>query len=309
MSNDPQPDHSAQIAIVQDYRPIEALVPTHWTQGKVLANGIHHYYYRTGGNKPPIVCLHGFLEGALTWLRTACALEEEYDVLMIDARGHGRSDGISAGYADMLLADAVAVIRALYTGPVRVLGHSQGGNTAQFLVAAYPYLVQSLIVEGASDSNEPLNADFANSPGYQTWLNSYVAWLETVRTQAHAERMVSGLSQLPPGMPIPAEEDYVAWIDACACVDLDLVRLGMTLWERSGDAAVELEQAQGRITCPTLIMKSGMFSKPDEPQFIQEEPSERPNVKVIRFVNTGHLIHRDQFDSFIHAVRVFFARH
>jgi pimeloyl-ACP methyl ester carboxylesterase len=124
---------------VKRYRPIEELIPPHWTQGDVAANGIRQHYYRTGRNKPPLVLLHGILEGALTWLRTARALEQDYDVVMVDTRGHGDSDGIATGYSQALLAaDAAGVICALGLGPVRLLGFSQGAGTAILVAADHP---------------------------------------------------------------------------------------------------------------------------------------------------------------------------
>ncbi len=47
-------------ALVKTYRPIEELIPAHWREGDVLANGIRHHYYRTGGDKPPLLLPHGF---------------------------------------------------------------------------------------------------------------------------------------------------------------------------------------------------------------------------------------------------------
>ena len=84
-----------QQAVIKTYRPIEELIPAHWGEGNIFANGIHHHYYRTGGENPPLLLLHGFNENGLTWLRTARELERDYDVIMLDARGHGRSDGIA----------------------------------------------------------------------------------------------------------------------------------------------------------------------------------------------------------------------
>lgn len=78
MSNT-QPDSAANQAVVQAYRSINALIPSHWSQDTVVANGIRHHYYRTGNDKPPVVLLHGFLEGALTWFRTALALEHNHE--------------------------------------------------------------------------------------------------------------------------------------------------------------------------------------------------------------------------------------
>lgn len=304
---DTQPRNSeTAAATVRGYRRIEELIPSYWVQGTVMANGIRHYYYRTGGDKPPLVLLHGFLEGALAWLRTARVLEQEYDVVMIDARGHGRSDGISTGFSqDLLTRDAAGVIHALELGRPRLLGFSQGGTTGIHVAHAYPDLVHSLIVEGWGES-DTVNTDFTQSEGYLAWLRAYRAWLEALKTQTHPERMVSALSQLPPGTPIPVEEEYVVWVENCAQVDLDLVRLGTSLWATLGAAVNEAIQALGRLTCPVLIMKSSFFPQPGAPQSVQEEPSERPNIRVVRFVNTGHLIHREQFDRFITLVSGFF---
>ena len=63
----------------------------HWYEADVLANEMHTHYYRTGGEKPQLVLLHGFSENGLCWSRVAKALEREYDVIMPDARGHALS--------------------------------------------------------------------------------------------------------------------------------------------------------------------------------------------------------------------------
>ncbi len=315
MSEQHRVSNPTAIQTVIRCRPIEQLIPSHWSKGTIVANGIRQYYYRTRGNKPPLVLLHGFMEGALAWLRTARALEQDYDVIMLDARGHGRSDRIGAtGFTQELLTeDAAGAIRALGlnklanpatpSGP-RVLGFSQGGATAIHLADAYPELVHSLIVEGAADSDSP-STDFNQSPGYLAWLNSYTAWLERLYTQTHEERMASALSQLPPGAPIPPEDEYVAWVENCARLDIELVRLGATLWGSLGERVKASEQALKRISCRVLLMKSSFFPQPGAPKSVQDEPSDQANVKIVRFVNTGHLIHQERFEEFVGVVRGF----
>ena len=39
---------------------------------------------------------------------------------------------------------------------------------------------------------------------------------------------------------------------------------------------------------------------------MQEEVSERSNIRLVRFVNTGHHIHREQKDEFLQLVKGFF---
>ena len=63
-----------QVEAVRRYRPLDALIPTHWTEGQVVASGMRQRYYRTGGSgsgKPALVLLHGIMAGGITWLRVA----------------------------------------------------------------------------------------------------------------------------------------------------------------------------------------------------------------------------------------------
>src|SRR5215212_9575239 len=109
--------------VVARYRPIEEIIPGRWAQGMVEANGICQHYYRTGGEKPTLVLLHGLQESGLTWLRVARALERDHDVVMPDARGHGRSDRAGDQFSEEVLRDDAAdLIRVLGLGRTAVLG-------------------------------------------------------------------------------------------------------------------------------------------------------------------------------------------
>src|SRR5579872_207720 len=88
--------------------------PAHWFDGTVVANGIRQHYYRTGGDHRSLVLLQGFTDNGLSWSRVARALERDYDVIMVDARGHGLSGGPEAGYSQGLLTeDVIELMREL----------------------------------------------------------------------------------------------------------------------------------------------------------------------------------------------------
>src|SRR5437870_11942100 len=110
---------------------------TDWSEGEVYANGINIHYYRSdGSNKPSILLLHGITDNGLCWSRVAHELEGNYDVIMTDARGHGRSDGLAAGFSLTLLADdAAGVMRALSLEKPFLFGHSMGAITAAAVAA------------------------------------------------------------------------------------------------------------------------------------------------------------------------------
>lgn len=102
-----------------------------WRTGAYKANGIRLHYLRTGGDKPPVILLHGLTLSGASWIPIARVLEEGYDVIMPDARGHGNSSSPNHGYCyDTLASDVLGFIEALKLAKPILLGHSMGGMTA-----------------------------------------------------------------------------------------------------------------------------------------------------------------------------------
>src|SRR5579864_8641123 len=101
---------------------------TNWTTAVYNTNGIDIHYLRTGGSKPPLVLLHGLTGSGACWSPLARALEDEYDVVMPDARGHGNSSTPLAGYRyENYASDVVGLIHELGLRAPVLLGHSMGG--------------------------------------------------------------------------------------------------------------------------------------------------------------------------------------
>ena len=102
-----------------------------WQDGFVEANGLKIHYYRTGGDKPQVALNHGIMDDGLCWTEIAKALEDDYDVIMLDARGHGMSDAGQGDYSsDARAADLLAVIEALGLEKPVIGGHSMGADTS-----------------------------------------------------------------------------------------------------------------------------------------------------------------------------------
>src|SRR5690349_17724209 len=113
-----------------------------WQSEVIQINGLRLHYTRTGadasGQKPPLVLAHGFSEDGLVWTALAEQLEDKYDVIMPDARGHGQSDPAETGLGTAELAsDLHGIISALGLDKPAVLGHSMGGMTTFALAGLY----------------------------------------------------------------------------------------------------------------------------------------------------------------------------
>ncbi|QBD74758.1 alpha/beta hydrolase [Ktedonosporobacter rubrisoli] len=303
-----QPEYpTEQIVQVKNYRRIEELIPTHWSEQYIEANSIKQHLYRTGGQKPQLVLLHGFEECAICWLQIAKTLEQDYDLIMIDARGHGLSDRAASGFSPHQLSEDVAsLLRMLKLDRPHILGFSLGADTAIRLAVTYPELVSTIIVSGANDK-APQAENFVNSPGYQAWYQAFVEYLKTLKTQNHEERMISSLRLVPPGVPLPAEDQYVPMVEGYAHIDLKLVIQSDVLWSLVSKKYEETRQLQAQLTCPVLLMYSESFPTSDAEVTLREEPAERPNERIVRFVNAGHLIYREHAEQFIKVVKSFLA--
>ncbi|WP_458188143.1 alpha/beta fold hydrolase [Haladaptatus sp. NG-WS-4] len=104
-------------------------LPEDWSANTVRANGIEVQYYRTGEGLP-LVMAYGFYDNGRCWAPLAADLADDYDLVMYDARGHGRSDAPEAGYAiEDRVDDLVGLVDALSLVDPILLGHSMGGST------------------------------------------------------------------------------------------------------------------------------------------------------------------------------------
>ena len=114
-----------------------------WSSGDVIANGIRIRYTRTGGDKLPLVLSHGFSDNGLCWTRLVKVLERDYDIIMVDARGHGLSEAPEGGHdADTRAADLAGVVTALGLGKAALMGHSMGASTVAATAANHPQVVR-----------------------------------------------------------------------------------------------------------------------------------------------------------------------
>lgn len=205
--------------LVASYRPLSELVPAHWQTGAIMAeDGTRLHYTRTGGEKPALLLLHGVQVTGLMWLRTARALEATYDVVMPDFRGRGQSGRLDNGMSsDILVGDTIALIRALGLETPFVVGHSMGADVAGRLAAAFPLRAVVLV--------DPALHNFAASIAYDPdapppWMLPIIEAMRALKSQSHAERMVTGLRLLMPGAPLWDEADYVSFVDGQAQFDL-----------------------------------------------------------------------------------------
>jgi 2-succinyl-6-hydroxy-2,4-cyclohexadiene-1-carboxylate synthase len=100
------------------------------------------------GDGPPVVLLHGFGQTARCWGALTAALAPHYEVIRLDAPGHGDTggEGFDLPTTAGLIAETV--------GPAAYVGYSMGGRMALQLAVDRPDVVQRLVVVGGTPGIE-----------------------------------------------------------------------------------------------------------------------------------------------------------
>ncbi|MBN9392496.1 MAG: alpha/beta hydrolase [Chloroflexi bacterium] len=267
-----------------------------WSEGFVEVDGLKVHYTRTGAGsgKPQVVLMHGFTDNGLCWTPLALELEATYDLIMPDARGHGRTTGPTADMATELLAkDAAGFIRGLGLEKPYLFGHSMGAITAATVAANYPELVRAAVLE------DPPLRDF------QPLTDADVQRLEENGRQTllfhdlPLEQRIARGKQDNPGW---SEAEILPW--AASKGEFDPAIIG----RRGGLRTYPWREVFKRITCPVLLVtgdpaKGAIVA----PEYAAEAAQLCPTCQVAHIEGAGHCIHRDRFAETMQAVTAFLA--
>lgn len=145
-----------------------------WTEGIInVDDGIELFFTRTGnGDKPALVLAHGLTDMGLCWHQFASDLETDYDIIMYDAYGHGKSSRVDPKKRFDLVADLNDLIDGLKLEKPGVIGHSMGAITAAGFAVQYPEKLRALVLEDPpwkDNESVPQDTDQGRSSELQTW--------------------------------------------------------------------------------------------------------------------------------------------
>ena len=104
-------------------------------------------YYETVGQGSPVLLIHGLGSSGQDWEYQIPALSAHYQVIVVDVRGHGRSDKPRERYSiPGFSADIVALLDHLQLDQVQVVGLSMGGMIGFQLAVDHPQRLESLTI-------------------------------------------------------------------------------------------------------------------------------------------------------------------
>ncbi len=269
-----------------------------WTDGDTIVEGVRLHYTRAGQGSP-VLLLHGVTDAGPCWGRTAEALAESHDVVLLDQRAHGRSEAPECGYALADLAgDAAGIIRHLNIAPATVLGHSLGARVGLTLAALYPDLVAWLVLDDPpmdvnwSSPDQPPDLD-VDQMRYRWFTNA-----RTLRALSRDDLIALCKAQSPRWSP----DECARWSESKQQVD-------PRLWEAGGlsiDTSWRHEMPE--VACPVLLVRGDVsLGSIVGDAHAAEAMGLLRHGHDVRIAGAGHSIHRDNFDDFISAVAPFLA--
>ena len=112
-------------------------------------------HYHVEGSGPPVVLHAGFTVDMHAWYEWGYvdALKSEYQLILVDPRGHGQSDKPHdpAAYEMALRAgDVIAVLDDLGIGQTHYLGYSMGGRIGFDIAKLASTRLRSLMIGGSN---------------------------------------------------------------------------------------------------------------------------------------------------------------
>jgi pimeloyl-ACP methyl ester carboxylesterase len=116
-------------------------------------------FYRTHGEGPPLIILHGLFGSADNWIPIAKRLENIRKVYMVDQRNHGQSPHHPNFNYDCMLDDLYTFIEQHNLDTPDILGHSMGGKVAMNFAVKYPDDLAKLIVVDIGPKFYPIHHD------------------------------------------------------------------------------------------------------------------------------------------------------
>lgn len=279
----------------------EPVMNQHWTEGSVDADGVDIHYVRTGdGTMPPVVLIHGFTDNGRCWTRVARALEPAADLVMVDARNHGASATAVGSSADMA-DDVAAVVVKLGLGPLAVVGHSLGANTAAELAVRHPTLVKQLVLEdppwrqsAGLKTNGSEGAGVAD-PGdiVASRRAGLRAFIESFTGLSSDEIIAAGRGQ----HPLWHEAEFADWAMAKTQVRAEAIEsITSHPWP----------ELVPRLLCPTLLVHGEVeLGGIVGPALAADVAALNELVCVGAVEGAGHNIRREAFESYMDVVRSF----
>ncbi|WP_123532847.1 alpha/beta fold hydrolase [Halosimplex salinum] len=267
-------------------------IPEEWERGFVETNGIELHYCRTGGSGPPFVVSHGFTDDGYCRLDLARELGAEFDVVLYDARGHGRSDAPDGGYGPPeRAADLLGLLDALALEDPILFGHSMGADTVTVAATRRPDRPRAVVLEDPVWMLDGVNDDVVEDSPDENIEAQVAEWQDSsVEELLESDTMFRDLAER--GQP-----------DLARRVAEARRRLRPEISRMFEDGLADPTERYGDIEAPTLILKADADEAERERE--REIADFLPDGRLAHVDGAGHCVFWDERERATEELRAF----
>jgi esterase len=239
------------------------------------------------GHGRPTVCVHGSSNDFRCWLPMIGPLSRKHRVIALSLRHFfpEQWDGCGGRFTvAQHVADVIAFIEALESGPVDLLGHSRGGHIAFRVAQQRPELLRKLIL--AEPAGE-LDASFAEAANMDTSKDRQ-------RVPAAAEKI--GAGDIDGGLKafVEAINGEGTWAQVPQAVKQQLRDNARTLLGQLNEQRQPYRRVEaGSITVPTLFVL-GETTPGNLPVIVRALAGAVPRSKTVVIPRAGHSMMRHE---------------
>ena len=289
----------------------------------ICVRGVDHYYEWVKAQdtkvKPVMVFIHGWAGSARYWESTAIALSKDFDCLLYDMRGFGRSNGkvpvLAATEAlgelpapvaetveeltyelDEYARDLAALLDGLELKKVYLNAHSTGASVATIFLNLYPERVEKAILtcSGVFEYDEKAFTAFHKFGGYVVKFRP--KWLAKI---PFVDRMFMARF-LKRSIP---KSDRQAFLDDFLMADY-AAGIGTMVMAVSENAAKFMPQEFTNLTVSTLLV-AGEYDQIIPPAMGRQAASLSDKVEFVLMPNTAHFPMLEDPITYLKSVRQF----
>ena len=223
-----------------------------------------------------IIFLHFSGANLIMWQRVIHCFQDQYRLILVDLRGHGKSDKPASGYhMDDMARDIAGLMQQLKLERAHIVGSSLGAEVGLSLAANYPELVSSFVCDGAFPSEF---GTYSTWEGTQAEYEQHVAG-ELEKMRARPEKVYPSLEALLEAKRVILEKygcwnEYVETMERYSATQMEdeqftsAFRKYANLEYMAHYFHYRLEDYYARVQCP-LLMVTGAIDDEREMVAIQ----------------------------------------
>jgi len=241
--------------------------------GYAPVNGIKIWYASFGTKEArgePVILLHGGLANANYWGNQVKALQSRYRIIVMDSRGHGRSNRDDKPYGyDLMASDVLALMDFLKIPKASIVGWSDGAIIGLDIALNHPERLTKLFAFAANSDPSGVS-DITSSPVFNAFI-------------ARAEKEYETLSPTPTEYQSFLAQVQKMWETQPNWTADDLARISVPVWivDADHDEAIKRENIE---FMAANVPNAGLLLQPEVSHFSFIQDPEQFTADVVHFL-------------------------